>query len=231
LLELDNISTYYWERRVLWDLSLEVPDGAVVAILGRNGMGKSTLIRSIMGLTPPRDGEIRFKNEVISGLAPHRIAHKGIAFVPQGRGIFQSLSVKENLTVVERSAKGEGAWNLEAVYDLFPILKERAALHANLLSGGEQQMLAVGRALMMNPELLIMDEPSEGLAPMVIKQIGQVICRLKGKLTVFLAEQNLNMALTVADHIYIIDKGSVVYDGKPEDLRNDHEVQQKWLGV
>jgi branched-chain amino acid transport system ATP-binding protein len=231
LLELDNISTYYWERRVLWDLSLEVPDGRVVAILGRNGMGKSTLIRSIMGLTPPRDGEIRFKNEVISGLAPHRIAHKGLAFVPQGRGIFQSLSVKENLTVVERAAKGEGAWDLEAVYDLFPILKERAGLHANLLSGGEQQMLAVGRALMMNPELLIMDEPSEGLAPMVIKQIGQVICRLKGKLTVFLAEQNLNMALTVADHIYIIDKGSVVYDGKPEDLRNDHEAQQKWLGV
>jgi branched-chain amino acid transport system ATP-binding protein len=231
LLELDNISTYYWERRVLWDLSLKVPDGGVVAILGRNGMGKSTLIRSIMGLTPPTSGEIRFKNEVISGLAPHRIAHKGIAFVPQGRGIFQSLSVKENLTVVERAAKGEGAWNLEAVYDLFPILKERAALHANLLSGGEQQMLAVGRALMMNPELLIMDEPSEGLAPMVIKQIGEVICRLKGKLTVFLAEQNLNMALTVADHIYIIDKGSVVYDGKPEDLRNDHEVQQKWLGV
>jgi branched-chain amino acid transport system ATP-binding protein len=231
LLELDNISTYYWERRVLWDLSLKVPDGGVVAILGRNGMGKSTLIRSIMGLTPPASGEIRFKDEVISGLAPHRIAHKGIAFVPQGRGIFQSLSVKENLTVVERAAKGEGAWNLEAVYDLFPILKERAALHANLLSGGEQQMLAVGRALMMNPELLIMDEPSEGLAPMVIKQIGEVICRLKGKLTVFLAEQNLNMALTVADHIYIIDKGSVVYDGKPEDLRNDHEVQQKWLGV
>jgi branched-chain amino acid transport system ATP-binding protein len=231
LLELDNISTYYWERRVLWDLSLEVPDGGVVAILGRNGMGKSTLIRSIMGLTPPRDGEIRFKNEVISGLAPHRIAHKGIAFVPQGRGIFQSLSVKENLTVVERTSKGDGGWDLETVYDLFPILKERAGLHANLLSGGEQQMLAVGRALMMNPELLIMDEPSEGLAPMVIKQIGEVICRLKGKLTVFLAEQNLNMALTVADHIYIIDKGSVVYDGKPEDLKSDHEAQQKWLGV
>jgi branched-chain amino acid transport system ATP-binding protein len=231
LLELDNINTYYWERRVLWDLSLKVPDGGVVAILGRNGMGKSTLIRSIMGLTPPATGEIRFKNEVISGLAPHRIAHKGLAFVPQGRGIFQSLSVKENLTVVERTSKGEGAWDLEAVYDLFPILRERAGLHANLLSGGEQQMLAVGRALMMNPELLIMDEPSEGLAPMVIKQIGEVICRLKGKLTVFLAEQNLNMALTVADHIYIIDKGAVVYDGKPEDLRNDHEAQQKWLGV
>jgi branched-chain amino acid transport system ATP-binding protein len=231
LLEVDNISTYYWERRVLWDLSLNVPEGKVVAMLGRNGMGKSTIIRSIMGLTPPASGEIRFKNAVISGLSPHRIAGKGIAFVPQGRGIFQSLTVKENLTVVGKSTKGEAAWNLEAVYDLFPILKERAGLPASLLSGGEQQMLAVARALMMNPDLLIMDEPSEGLAPMVIHQIGQVICRLKGKLTVLLAEQNLNMALTVADDVYVVSKGSVVYEGAPEALRSDHEAQQKWLGV
>jgi branched-chain amino acid transport system ATP-binding protein len=184
-----------------------------------------------MGLTPAAAGEIRFKNEVISKLSPHRIAAKGIAFVPQGRGIFQSLSVKENLTVVEKSAKGDGAWNLEAVYDLFPILKERSGLPGSLLSGGEQQMLAVARALMMNPDLLIMDEPSEGLAPMVIHQIGQVICRLKGKLTVLLAEQNLNMALTVADDVYIVSKGSMVYQGKPEDLRRDHSTQEKYLGV
>ena len=231
MLTVDSISTYYWERRVLWDLSLEVPDGKVVALLGRNGMGKSTIIRSIMGLTPPASGEIRFKGEVISGLAPHRIAAKGMALVPQGRGIFQSLTVRENLTVVEKTAKGEGAWNLDAVYELFPILRERAGLHANLLSGGEQQMLAIGRALMMNPDLLIMDEPSEGLAPMVIKQIGQVICRLKGKLAVFLAEQNLNMALTVADHIYIVSKGSIVFQGAPAELRGNTEVQHKWLGV
>ncbi len=231
MLEIDNISTYYWQRRVLWDLSLEVPDGVVVAVLGRNGMGKSTLIRSIMGLTPPASGRIRFKNEVISGLPPHRIALKGIAFVPQGRGIFQSLSVKENLTVAEKRARGEGGWDLDSVYDLFPILKERAGLHADLLSGGEQQMLAIGRALMMNPDLLIMDEPSEGLAPMVVKQIGQVICRLKGKLAVFLAEQNLNMALTVADHIYIVSKGSIVFQGTPDELRGNTAVQHKWLGV
>ena len=231
MLEVDNISTYYWERRVIWDLSLEVPDGGVVAILGRNGMGKSTLIRSIMGLTPPASGRIRFKDQDITGLAPHRIALKGIAFVPQGRGIFQSLSVRENLTVVEREARGEGAWSLEAVYDLFPILKERAGLHASLLSGGEQQMLAIGRALMMNPELLIMDEPSEGLAPMVVKQIGQVICSLKGKLAVLLAEQNLSMALTVADDVYIISKGSIVFQGTPRELRDNTAVQHKWLGV
>ncbi len=231
MLEVDNINTYYWDRRVLWDLSLTVPDGKVVAILGRNGMGKSTTIRSIMGLTPPADGQIRFNGEDIAGAAPHRIAHKGIGFVPQGRGIFQSLTVKENLTLAEKKVAGDGGWGLEAVYDLFPILKERAGLHANLLSGGEQQMLAVGRALMMNPELLVMDEPSEGLAPMVVKQIGQVICRLKGKLTVLLAEQNLNMALTVADDIYIMSKGSVVWEGVPEDLRDNEEVKQKWLGV
>ena len=231
MLEVVNINTYYWERRVLWDVSLQVPDGKVVAVLGRNGMGKSTLIRSIMGLTPPREGEVRFRDEVISRLPPHRIAQKGIAFVPQGRGIFQSLTVKENLTIVESKGKEEGAWNLETVYDLFPILKEREGFQANLLSGGEQQMLAVARALMMNPRLLIMDEPSEGLAPLVIHQIGQVICRLKGKLTVFLAEQNLNMALTVADDIYILSKGSVVWEGKPEDLRGNEEVKQKWLGV
>ena len=231
MLKVDNINTYYWERRVLWDLSLEVPDGRVVAILGRNGMGKSTLIRSIMGLTPPASGHIRFKGKDITGLAPHRIAGRGIAFVPQGRGIFQSLSVKENLTVVEKAAKSEGGWDLEAVDELFPILKEREGLRANLLSGGEQQMLAIARALMMNPDLLIMDEPSEGLAPMVIKQIGQVICRLKGKLTVFLAEQNLNMALTVADHIYIVSKGSIVFQGAPAELRGNTEVQHKWLGV
>jgi branched-chain amino acid transport system ATP-binding protein len=231
LLEVDNISTYYWERRVLWDLSLRVAEGQVVAMLGRNGMGKSTIIRSIMGLTPPTTGAIRFKDKVISGLQPHQIAAKGIAFVPQGRGIFQSLSVKENLTVVEKSAKVAGGWDLEAVYDLFPILREREGLHANLLSGGEQQMLAIGRALMMNPALLIMDEPSEGLAPMVIKQIGQVICRLKGKLTVFLAEQNLNMALTVADYIYIVAKGAVVHEGTPDELRANQDVLHKWLGV
>ena len=231
MLEVDKISTYYWDRRVLWDLSLEVPEGKVVALLGRNGMGKSTLIRSIVGLTPPGDGQIRFKGEDITGAAPHRIAHKGVAYVPQGRGIFQSLTVKENLTVVEKKGKGSDAWDLEAVYGLFPILKERSGLHANLLSGGEQQMLAVGRALMMNPDLLIMDEPSEGLAPMVIKQIGQVICHLKGKLTVLLAEQNLNMALTVADDIYVVSKGSVVWEGKPEDLRDNEEIKQKWLGV
>ena len=231
MLELENVNTYYGDTHVLWDLSLKVPRGSTVAILGRNGMGKTTIIRSIIGLPAPTSGVVRFKDEVISGLAPYQIARKGIGLVPQGRIVFPSLTVKENLLVAARGAEGEDAWDLEKVYALFPILKKRQGFYANLLSGGEQQMLAVARALMINPDLLLMDEPSEGLAPLVIDQIGQVICRLKGKLTVFLAEQNLNMALSVADHIYIVSKGSVVWQGGPDDLRRDEEVKQKWLGV
>jgi branched-chain amino acid transport system ATP-binding protein len=231
LLALENINTYYWDSHVLWDVSLKVPEGHAVVMLGRNGMGKTTIIRSIMGLTPPVDGVVRFKDEAINGLAPYQIARKGLALVPQGRCVFPSLSVKENLLIAARGTEGADSWNLERVYQLFPILKERQALHANLLSGGEQQMLAVARALMTNPDLLIMDEPSEGLAPMVIKMIGHVICTLKGKLTVFLAEQNLNMALSVADYIYVVSKGSVVWEGLPDDLRNNEEVKRKWLGV
>jgi branched-chain amino acid transport system ATP-binding protein len=155
----------------------------------------------------------------------------GIGYVPQGRGIFPSLSVKENLTVAARGQDKKDAWNLEKVYELFPRLKEREGFQANLLSGGEQQMLAIGRSLMTNPELLIMDEPSEGLAPLVIKQIGEVICRLKGKLTVFLAEQNFNMALSVSDYIYIVSKGRIVHKCNPDELRDNEEVKQKWLGV
>jgi branched-chain amino acid transport system ATP-binding protein len=231
LLELKKINTYYWERQVLWDVSLKVPQGNVVAILGRNGMGKTTIIRSIMGLTPPLDGEIRFKDKAINGLEPYQIARKGIALVPQGRCVFPSLSVKENLLIGAKKNKDNDSWNLERIYTLFPILKERAGFYANLLSGGEQQMLVIARALMTNPDLLIMDEPSEGLAPMIIEKIAEIICQLKGKHTVFLAEQNLNMALSVADYVYIISKGSVVHESKPEELKHDEETKKKWLGV
>lgn len=231
MLKVDKINTYYWSSHILWDLCLEVPKGSVVAMLGRNGMGKTTIMRSIVGLTPPRDGEIFFKDEKISGLEPHQIARKGMSYVPQGRMVFPSLSVKENLTVAARGQGREGAWDLDRVYDFFPILKERQSFFANLLSGGEQQMLAIGRALMTNPDLLIMDEPSEGLAPQVIRKIGEVIMELKGQLTVFLAEQNFNMALSVADHIYIVSKGQIVHECPPGELRGNEEAKQKWLGV
>jgi len=231
VLELTNINTYYGERHVLWDLSLKVLKGSVVAMLGRNGMGKTTIIRSIMGLAPPRDGQILFKGDPINGLEPFQIARKGVGVVHQGRGVFPSLSVKENLTVTARGTGEKDSWDLDRVYDLFPILKERAGLPASLLSGGEQQMLAVARTLMTNPELLLMDEPSEGLAPQVIAQIGKVISLLKGHLTVFLAEQNFNMAMSVADYVYVVSNGTIVHECEPEALRHNEEVKQKWLGV
>jgi branched-chain amino acid transport system ATP-binding protein len=231
MLEVENINTYYWQTHILRDVSLKVPHGSVVAVLGRNGMGKTTIIRSIMGLTPPRDGVIRFNDEQISGLEAFQIARKGISIVPQGRIVFPSLTVKENLLIGARGTKNGDSWNLANIYDLFPILKERQSYHADLLSGGEQQMLAVARSLMTNPDLLIMDEPSEGLAPMVIKQIGDVITHLKGKLTVFLAEQNFNMAMSVADYVYIVSNGSIVYESKPEELRDNAEIKQTCLGV
>ena len=231
MLELDAISTYYSQTRVLWDLSLAVPKGTTVAILGRNGMGKTTTIHSIMGVPAPSAGEIRFKGERIDKLQPHQIARRGIGLVPQGRIVFPSLTVRENLVITARASDAKNAWDLERIYDLFPILRDRQQFHANLLSGGEQQMLAVARALMINPDLLLMDEPSEGLAPMVIDQIAGVITSLKGELTVLLAEQNLNMALTVADYIYIVSMGQVVWEGKAEDLRDNEEVKEDWLGV
>ena len=231
LLKVDKINTYYWTSHVLWDLSLEIPKGKIISLLGRNGMGKTTLMRSIVGLTPPKDGAITFNGQTISGLESHKISRLGIGYVPQGRGIFPSLSVKENLTVGARGQDKPGAWTLERVFDFFPILEKRQDLYGNLLSGGEQQMLAVGRALMTNPDLLIMDEPSEGLAPMVIKQIGDVIMELKDKLTVFLAEQNFNMAVAVADYVYIISKGSIVHSCEPQELIDSPELKQKWLGV
>ncbi len=231
MLELEKINTYYADSHVLWDVSLKVPHGRCVVLLGRNGMGKTTIMRSCMGLTPPRTGVVRLQGEPLKGLEPYQIARRGMALVPQGRGIFASLSVKENLLIGAREAGAAGAWDLEEVYSLFPILRERSKMYANLLSGGEQQMLAVGRALMRNPDLLLMDEPSEGLAPLVIDEIGNTICRLKGRLTVFLAEQNFNMAMSVADYVYIVSKGSVVWEGLPADLRDNEEVKQKWLGV
>lgn len=231
MLELDKVNTFYWDRQVLHDVSLKVPEGKIVAMLGRNGMGKTTIIRSIMGLTPPRDGEIRFEGQRISGLEPFKIAHLGLGLVPQGRFVFPSLSVKENLIVVARNNTQKGGWNIEHIYSIFPILKQRSGFYANLLSGGEQQMLAIARALMTNPRILIMDEPSEGLAPMVVKKIGEIIVELKDKLTVFLAEQNLNMALSIADYVYVISKGSIVYESEPGELIDNTEIKTKYLGV
>lgn len=231
MLEVVNVDTYYGERQVLYEVSLKVPQGSIVAMLGRNGMGKTTIIRTIMGLTPPRKGEIRFNGEEISVLEPNQIARKGIALVPQGRGIFPSLSVKENCTIAARNCDKRGSWTLERIYQLFPILKERAKLYGNLLSGGEQQMLTIARALMTNPNMLIMDEPSEGLAPLVVREISKIIGQLRGSHSVLLAEQNINMALGITDYVYVISKGTVVYESTPQELRDNNEIKSRYLGV
>ncbi|HUJ89819.1 MAG TPA: ABC transporter ATP-binding protein [Syntrophorhabdales bacterium] len=232
MLELVDVHTYYGENHILNGISLEVKTGSVVALLGRNGMGKTTTVRSIVGFTAPRSGNVRFKNRQISGLPPYQISQMGLALAPQGRAIFPSLSVEENLTIGERSEKGGDAWSLETVYSLFPRLKERARNKGNLLSGGEQQMLCIGRALMTNPQLLLMDEPSEGLAPMIVREIGELVLKLKSKgLSVLLVEQNLSLALRVCDYAYIVSKGEIVYQSTPDKLKNDKQKQNKYLGV
>jgi len=232
MLELVDVHTYYGESHVLQGISLNVDQGSVVALLGRNGMGKTTTIRSIIGFTPPRRGVIRFKGEDITGLEPYQIAQMGIGLVPQGRHIFPSLSVRENLTMAARNMGKPGAWSLERVYSLFPLLKERADLRGTLLSGGEQQMLTISRALMTNPDLLLMDEPSEGLAPIIVKEIGSIIGQLKASgFSILLVEQHLAMALAVADYTYVVSKGTIVHESTPKELEKNEKVKNAYLGV
>jgi len=232
MLDLIDVHTYYGESFVLQGISLKVEKDTVAALLGRNGMGKTTTIRSIIGFTPPRRGVIRFKEKDITNLQSHQIARMGIGLVPQGRHIFSSLSVEENLMMSARTRGRDNAWSVDSVYSRFPVLKERAHCWGNQLSGGEQQMLAIGRALMANPDLLLMDEPSEGLAPLIVKEIGRIIRKLKESgFQILLVEQNLPMALGVADYVYVISKGVVVHECPPNELKENEEVKAKYLGV
>ena len=229
VLDVVDVHTYYGESHVLHGVTLTVADGEVLTILGRNGMGKTTLIRSIIGFTPPREGTVRLKGQDVAGFPPYRLVERGVALVPQGRRVFPSLSVRENLDVARR---GKGRWNVERVYELFPRLRERAENRANKLSGGEQQMLAIARALMSNPELLLMDEPTEGLAPLLVREVGRVIGELKREgLSILLVEQNLPLALGVADRVHILSRGQIVYTGAPAALAADEEVKSRYLGV
>jgi len=232
LLRLANIHTYYGESHVLHGVSMEVGPKSVVAILGRNGMGKTTTIRSIIGLTPPRSGEVWYKEREISGMPTYRICQMGLGLVPQGRHIFPSLTVRENLIIGARPRKGGDGWSLERIYSYFPILQERAKIKGNLLSGGEQQMLCIARALLTNPDMLLMDEPSEGLAPIIVQEIGNVISQLKDEgLSILLTEQNLSLALGVSDYVYILSKGENVYQSTPQQLMADEEAQHIHLAV
>ncbi len=232
MLKLIDIHAYYLESYILKGVSIEVEEGSVVALLGRNGMGKTTTIRSIIGLTPPRRGIVQFKGKNLTGFPPYKIAQMGIGLVPQGRHIFPSLSVEENLTVSARNMGKSGAWSLDIIYSFFPVLKKRAKYKGNLLSGGEQQMLAIGRALMTNPDLILMDEPSEGLAPVMVLELSHIIAQLKeSRLSILLVEQNIAMAFAVADYAYILSRGEIVYESEPKELSDNEDLKNRYLGV
>jgi branched-chain amino acid transport system ATP-binding protein len=210
---------------------LEVNEGTVVALLGRNGVGKTTLIRSIVGFTQARKGAILFNGRDITRMDPYKIIHMGMGLVPQGRRVFPSLTVRENLAIAERCSNERG-WNFEKIYSLFPRLKERTHQRANTLSGGEQQMLAIARALISNPIFLLMDEPTEGLAPVLVREVGDAILRLKQEgLSILVVEQNLSFARRFADHVHLMSKGSIVYSSTPDQLWEDQEAKHRYLGV
>ena len=231
LLEVQDIHTYYGGSYVLKGVNLRVGRGGVVAVLGRNGVGKTTLIRSIMGLTPPRRGKIVYQGEDITHLPTFRIAQTGIGLVPQGRHIFSSLTTRENMTVAART-RGESGWFIERVLTRFPHLKSRLETRGTKLSGGEQQMLAFGRALMGNADLLLLDEPTEGLSPLLVAEIGDLIKELKEQeISMLLVEQNLPFVLEVADWVYVMSKGIIVYESEPEELQGNEEVKSHYLGV
>jgi branched-chain amino acid transport system ATP-binding protein len=235
VLELQDVHTYYGDSYVLQGVTLRVPEGSAHALLGRNGMGKTTLIRTVVGMNPPRRGSIRYRSRELAGLPPYRIAALGIGLVPQGRRIFRSLSVLENLTLARRGPRRPGnrkPWDLEGVLGLFPRLKERLTSTGGQLSGGEQQMAAIARALMTNPDLLLLDEPSEGLAPLLVRQLQSVLAQLKASgLSIFLVEQNLGLALGVADTVAILANGQIVYEGSPAALSAAEDVKRLHLGV
>jgi branched-chain amino acid transport system ATP-binding protein len=230
-LSLSGIDALYGDSHVLHEVSFSLPAGKVLALLGRNGAGKSTCMSAVVGFLAPRKGGIRLFGEAIAGLAPETIARKGVGFVPQGRRVFPTLTVTENLTVAFQPKETKN-WNLDRVFELFPRLKERARQHAGSLSGGEQQMLAIGRALMGNPRVLLMDEPSEGLAPIIVAEVGRTIARLKAEgQSILLVEQNMKLALELADEVVILNTGRVAYTGTAAEARASESVIAQQLGV
>ena len=231
MLALDNVNAYYGDSHILHGVSLSVREGEVVCLLGRNGAGKTTTIMTVMGYLHPRAGSISYKGRDIGALPPYAVARLGFGLVPQERGIFPSLTVRENLTVFARQAD-KGGWTLQRIFDLFPSLRARERNLGFQLSGGEQQMLSIARALMLNPSLLLLDEPSEGLAPLIVQEIIEVLKRLKGEgLAILLVEQNLRAAFAVADRHHVMNKGTICFTGSTAELEGNEFVLRNYLSV
>ncbi len=233
ILEVDSIYTAYGLSQVLFGVSLKVQEGEVISLLGRNGVGKTTALRSIMGLTPPQSGSIKWRGEEIAGKPTFEISRLGIGFVPEDRRIFSDLTVWENLDVaIQPGRKKENLWTVERVFDLFPALKPIQSRKGGYLSGGEQQMLTIARTLMGNPDLLLLDEPSEGLAPIVVQQLGEQIAKLRREgMTILLCEQNQRFSLDLSDRLYILEKGTIKYEGTVQDFLKDEKIGRTYLAV
>ncbi|WP_206812088.1 ABC transporter ATP-binding protein [Paradesulfitobacterium ferrireducens] len=232
MLEVKDIHTYYGLSHVLFGVSIRLKQGEAVCLLGRNGVGKTTTLKSIVGLTPPQSGQILYRGQDISKMPTRKMVAQGIRFVPDDRRIFADLTVRENLEVAQAGVPARGSWTLERVYELFPVLKKYGNRRGGNLSGGEQQMLSIARALLGDPRLLILDEPTEGLAPLIVKELEEQILKLKASgISILLAEQNLKSALTLADRCYILEKGRVQFTGTVEELQENEEVRRKYLSV
>jgi branched-chain amino acid transport system ATP-binding protein len=233
LLAVEAVQTFYGKSHVLRDVSFAVPAGEITVLLGRNGAGKTTTLRSIMGLTPPQAGAVRFKGREITGRPPHEIFHLGVGYVPEGRQIFPHLEVGENLRLAERPIDGGSSWTRERIFSYFPVLQGRWRQRGGSLSGGEQQMLAIARALAGNPELLMLDEPSQGLAPLLVRELESLMLRLKASgVTILLVEQNARMALGVSDQVLVLGKGAVVFAGPTAEFRRrEAELKGRYLSV
>jgi branched-chain amino acid transport system ATP-binding protein len=231
LLSVRDVNTFYGESHVLHGLTFDVFPGEIVGILGRNGVGKTTTLQSILGVPSPRSGEVRLRGEIISGLPTYEIVTRGVGWVPQGHRIFPTLTVIENIELAMARAR-PGRWKLETIYEAFPRLYTRQSARGGSLSGGEQQMLAIARVLVQNPDVFLMDEPSEGLSPLIVSEVAALIKKLNLEGASFLVvEQNLAFALSVADRILIMNKGTIVYSGTPNDIRNDPEIGNRFLGM
>ena len=231
MLEVRDLHAYYGRSHILQGVNLTVGNGEIVSLLGRNGVGRSTVCKTIMGLVPPQ-GSIIFQGEEIAGCKPHTIARKGIGFVPEDRWIFPGLTVLQNLQLGLKGRKAKGAWTVEDVFEMFPRLGERSNVHGGLISGGEQQMLTICRTLMGNPNFVMIDEPTEGLAPKMVEHVGELIEQIAQRgISVLLVEQKLNIALKISRRLYIMGHGQIVFEGTPDDLRSDESIRKEWLEV